>query len=232
MNLKEIIGTEYSDMTNEKTESIPILNKEHFLLKCYREYANQMYDEYQLALSILKKVSYTKEDITSFSLLLPIIQDEINLDPAGFFLSALVNKHFKETRDSQEYQIVTENLKIPLRSLCIENAGAKVNIVGSAGDGLCRNMNSGEVTLKGNCRDIAGQNMKGGILILNHADRYLGCGMLDGKIYAKSAKGGLGINMEGGEIHISETCQERIGAFAGKVYLRDKLIFPTKKKKK
>ncbi len=253
MNLKDIVGTEYSEITNKKTKNIQTVNEEHFLLTFFLEKCNSQtentyhFDENKY--DFLKKaiqntfiksdvknstIGYIRDDILLFSLLLSKIERDINLNlsHAGLFLSALINSHYKKTKDAKPYTIVTENLQTKIDYLCFKNVGASVEINGSTGSALGYEMSSGNILVKGNCENMAGNGINGGNIRVEHAGMYLGCSMNDGKIYAKSAKGGLGMNMNGGEIHISEKYDERIGAFGGKVYFRDEQIFPMKKKKK
>ena len=84
-------------------------------------------NRYSWALSIVEPLTYTSEDITKLSALLPAFQHYDRFSNCvGHYLSALINKS-----EEQEFLIVTSDLNI--HNLGAYNKGKTINIVGNTG---------------------------------------------------------------------------------------------------
>ncbi len=157
------------------------------------------------------------EDITAFSTKLSEYQDSKNFEDAGYFISVLINGHFKATQYRREYKIITEHLEKRIDGIGMYNKG-DIIIYGNCGDDFCAKMQGGTSILYGNCEDFAGIEMHSGtVTILGNTGEYLGHGMLNGKIKVKGSAGNwCACSMFNGTIEIKENakynaCQDMYG---------------------
>ncbi len=150
----------------------------------------------------------TPEDITAFSLKLADYQDSKNFEDAGYFISVLINNHFKATQYKSEYKIITEHLEKTINGIGIYNC-ANIVVYGNVGDDFCIKMKNGTSTLYGNCKDYACIEMKNGTVnIFGNANQYLGAGMLNGKIRVEGTAGySCAYSLFNGTIEIKENAR-------------------------
>ncbi len=172
----------------------------------------------------------TAEDISSFC-----IQQTLRKETPeyfGFFLSAIINKHFEETKYNETYQLVTKYFKQRIAGLGFLNE-TKLFIQGD-----CRYigsyMKNGKITIEGNCADV-GERMSGGDLIVNNERPvyFAGNQMSGGNILIHHDCANIGHAMQGGTILIEGNGDDNVGfqqeggyiiikGFAGKFLGREK----------
>ncbi len=139
---------------------------------------------------INKKLSYTSEDITSFSFQVTRIKSKHTISQLGLFLSSLVNENFRRKKIESPYLIYTRDEKnnsdpflLHVDFLGYKNNGANVLIFGTIGNGLCTRMSKGIVTVEGTCKDGFSETpficseMRGGSFTIN-GDVFASCGYL------------------------------------------------------
>ena len=191
---------------------------------------------------INKTLSYTPEDITSLSFQVTRTKSEHTISQLGLFLSALINENFRRKKRESLYFIYAPDEEkfadtftdpfIPrVDFLGYKNNGAHILIIGAVGNGLCKKMSKGNITLDGTCKDtllpqlFVGQEMSGGSLIIT-GDVFGSCGyqMQGGSITVNGevkkedlvitnlrSKSRIGFMMNGGTITINEYHGKEIG---------------------
>ncbi len=247
MNLKKTIETEYKTVDSSLTKEIPIKEEEHFLTDYLREWNTNELSPYISAQKILKKITYTKEDITSFSVYLSHLENEIDLSFVGIFFSVLINEHFKKIKNqiatklrgidtkgtinnSLPYKIITSHLETEIDNLGNRNNGAHVEIIGDAGYNLGANMQDGEIVVYGNCLSPVGFFMHHGKITVKKAGDEFGKGLQGGTLFAEETGILCGEKMQKGTIHIAEEYNfgkhGMLLAAGGEIYFNNKKMYP------
>ncbi len=240
MNLKKTVETEYESIDSSLTKEIQITEKEHFLADRFRVWNTDEGSQYISAQKILKKISYTKEDITAFSLYLSYLENEIDLSFAGIFLSVLINEHYEKTEEQNEnkkkntflpYKILTSHLETEIDNIGFRNNGAQIEITGSVGSGLGAYMQAGEIIVYGNCNSSAGFCMRGGTInIKGRAGDAFGNSLQGGTLFAEETGILCGENMQSGIIHVAEKYSfgkhGMLLAAGGEIYFNNEKKYP------
>ncbi len=271
MNLTDVIKKEYETVQESKKEKYN-LSKENEetadKLICLFQQSNPVGDILNSFKRGIKGLdfSYGREDIIQLCISAKEIENKHPLGSFeiyfGLFLSALINvnedkkrenerrekkreeKSCTETKDEEEYLIITEQYTKTLRELLTQNT-ANVHILGNCGGRVCSHMQKGRVTItgevgfighqdggtiivEGNCRDQAGYaNTFGTLVIKGDALNEVGGYMYGGEMHI-FGKGGnkVGDHMHGGKIYfhkehgpIAETIK------GGEIYEGDKRIY-------
>jgi formylmethanofuran dehydrogenase subunit C len=156
-------------------------------------------DTYSYILSDIEGINCSSEDVERFNLALAEFQDEDRFPlKAGLFLSALIN-----TGKDAEYRLHTEHIERRIESLGFMNT-KKLVILGPAGSSVGHSMRSGEILVKGDAAERAGDAMRGGKLeIEGNAGRNPGWIMGAGTILVRGNAGRMaGHGMNGGKLEI------------------------------
>ncbi len=256
MNLQKQIKEEYAHITKAEIREL-ICPKQDFqvdkiLEKCEEflssKFVPKTFDEvkknYEFSYKLIKKIDFTSNDITLFSLSLHDLQDfrgkvvySKNPFPSypdqedqfssnvGIFISSLINRHHKKTKEraqiTEQYHINTSLYEKKIDWLCFRNDGANVFIKGDTGYFTCFSMKDGRVNVNGTAENAAGKYMEGGILILKEAKNSLGDHMTGGRIEVEKTGDYTGNCMRNGEIFISNEI-EGIGTYYfGKIYFKN-----------
>jgi hypothetical protein len=177
---------------------------------------------YQEALSLVKALRCSAEDLDRFMVLLPdlqsvaapsrpsnsfvpkhIIMEYINRSKiaprTGLFLSALIN-----SGSDHDYLVRTRVLPYEPMHLGFRN-NRNIDIDGNAGKGVGHHMSDGVITVKGDAGEEAGSNMSGGLLVIRgDAGEALGACMEGGEIICEGdAAVRAASSMRGGRITIN-----------------------------
>ncbi len=229
MKLTNILTEKYADVEEKKHQIIQqnvSIKKLQDIWTDFEEKPSQTFcDEkglYQYFAKEIKIVSFKKitpEDISSFCIE-QTLHEEIS-DHFGFFLSAIVNKHFKETKYNGTYQLVTKYCKQRISGFGFLNE-ANILIQGN-----CRyvgaHMKNGNITVENNC-DNVGEKMRGGnIIVKNETPVYfVGHTMSGGNIHIYQDGENIGRSMSGGTILIEGNGDDRVGneQESGRIFIK------------
>ena len=170
---------------------------------------NTIIKAYEVAERYVKEIEYSAEDIEDFCFALENTQKIPYLipGPAGLYISALCNYVPEE-----EILLKLSELKTEINLLGFRlPKGKRLVIEGDTGDFTGIGIEGGELTVEGNAKN------------------WTGAGMRSGKIVVRKNIGlHTGEWMMGGEIHVGGRVRGLGNIVEGKVYERDKLIYPGK----
>jgi hypothetical protein len=170
---------------------------------------NTIIKAYEVAEKYVKEIDYTAEDIEDFCFALENTQKIPYFipGPAGIYISALCN-YAKE----EEISLKLSELKTEINLIGFRLAkGKRLVIGGDTGDFTGIGLEGGDLVVEGNAKNWTGAGMRSGkILVKKNIGLHTGEWMMGGEIYAGGRVRGLGNIVE------------------GKVYERDKLIYPGK----
>jgi hypothetical protein len=170
---------------------------------------NAIIKAYEVAERYVREIQYTAEDIEDFCFALENTQKIPYLipGPAGLYISALCNYVQEE-----EILLKLSELKTEINLLGFRlPRGRRLVIEGDTGDFTGIGVEGGELTVEGNAKNWTGAGMRSGkILVRKNIGLHTGEWMMGGEIYVGGRVRGLGNIVE------------------GKVYERDKLVFPGK----
>jgi hypothetical protein len=170
---------------------------------------NTIIKAYEVAERYVKEIEYAAEDIEDFCFALENTQKIPYLipGPAGLYISALCNYV-----EEEEILLKLSELKTEINLLGFRlPKGKRLLIEGDTGDFTGIGVEGGELTVEGNAKNWTGAGMRSGkILIQKNIGLHTGEWMMGGEIYVGGRVRGLGNIVE------------------GKVYERDKLIYPGK----
>ncbi len=170
---------------------------------------NTIIKAYEVAEKYVKEIDYSVEDIEDFCFALENTQKIPYLipGPAGVYLSALCNYAKEEEIILRLSELKTEINLIGFRL----PKGKRLVIDGDAGDFTGIGLEGGELVVEGNAKNWTGAGMRSGkILVKKNIGLHTGEWMMGGEIYVGGRVRGLGNIVE------------------GKVYERDKMIYPGK----
>lgn len=170
---------------------------------------NTIIKAYELAEKYIMEIDYTAEDIEEFCFALENTRRIPYLipGPAGIYISALCNYSKEEEITLKLSELKTEINLIGFRL----PKGKRLIIEGDTGDFTGIGLEGGELVVEGSAKNWTGAGMKGGkILIKKNIGLHTGEWMMGGEIYVGGRVRGLGNIVE------------------GKVYERDKQVFPGK----
>jgi hypothetical protein len=174
--------------------------------------------------SLLASLSYTKEDVQDFCIMLgELLEEDYFVRKPGLFLSALINNC-----EEMDHTIDIRHLIQPPLYLCYLNK-KNVRIKGDVGRFFGARMAAGDVVIEGNAGGDFGDNMRGGTIIVNgDVGDEVGTFMTKGSITVKGNAGfRIGHWMAGGEIHLEGDYKGLSYVDnSGRIYHRGKLIFP------
>jgi predicted DNA-binding protein len=170
---------------------------------------NTIIKAYEVAERYVKEIEYAAEDIEDFCFALENTQKIPYLipGPAGLYISALCNYVQEE-----EILLKLSDLKTEINLLGFRlPKGKRLVIEGDTGDFTGIGVEGGELTIEGNAKN------------------WTGAGMRSGKI---SVRKNIGLHtgewMMGGEIHVGGRVRGLGNIVEGKVYEREKLVYPGK----
>jgi hypothetical protein len=170
---------------------------------------NTIIKAYEVAERYVKEIEYGAEDIEDFCFALENTQKIPYLipGPAGLYISALCN-HVPE----QEILLKLSELKTEINLLGFRlTKGKRLLIEGDTGDFTGIGVEGGELIVEGNAKNWTGAGMRSGMIqVKKNMGLHTGEWMMGGEIYAGGRVRGLGNIVE------------------GKVYEREKLIYPGK----
>jgi hypothetical protein len=170
---------------------------------------NTIIKAYEVAEKYVKELEYAAEDIEDFCFTLENSQRIPYLipGPAGVYISALCNYVTEE-----EIVLKLSELKTEINLLGFRlPKGKRLMIEGDTGDFTGIGLEGGELVIDGNAKNWTGAGMRGGkILIKKNIGLHTGEWMMGGEIYVGGRVKGLGNIVE------------------GKVYEREKLLYPGK----
>jgi hypothetical protein len=170
---------------------------------------NTIIKAYEVAEKYVKEIDYTAEDIEEFCFALENTQKIPYLipGPAGVYISALCNYAKEEEIGLKLSELKTEINLIGFRL----SKGKRVMIEGDTGDFTGIGLEGGELIVEGNAKNWTGAGMRSGkILVKKNIGLHTGEWMMGGEIYVGGRVRGLGNIVE------------------GKVFERDKLVYPGK----
>jgi hypothetical protein len=170
---------------------------------------NTIIKAYEVAEKYVKEIDYAAEDIEDFCFALENTQRIPYLipGPAGIYISALCNYTKEEEIALKLSELKTEINLIGFRL----PKGKRLMIEGDAGDFTGIGLEGGELVIEGNAKNWTGAGMRGGkILVKKNIGLHTGEWMMGGEIYVGGRIRGLGNIVD------------------GKVYERDKLVYPGK----
>ncbi len=209
-----------------------------------KKMVNEIYED---CINGISSEKFTKEIIESL-LFAANNGDKKVKSTFGIFLSSLVNIHYEQTKNEEEYLLFTENISESLERMGYKMNGAQICIIGNAGTYLCQYMQSGKCIVSGNTDSLAGGYMSGGSLLLEGnveasagifieggsitikgtVEEYAGHNMYEGRIdIFGETRGEIGKNMKGGVIHTyanKPIISKEING--GTIYHQDMQIFP------
>ncbi len=172
---------------------------------------NTIIKAYEVAEKYVKEIDYSAEDIEDFCFALENTQKIPYFipGPAGVYISALSN-YAKE-----------EEIELKLSELKTE-----INLIGF------RLPKGKRLKIDGDTGDFTGIGMEGGeLLVEGSAKNWTGAGMRSGRI---SVKKNIGLHtgewMMGGEIHVGGRVRGLGNIVEGKVFEKDRLVYPGKTK--
>ena len=170
---------------------------------------NTIIKAYEVAERYVREIEYSAEDIEDFCFALENTQKIPYLipGPAGLYISALCNYVQEE-----EVWLKLSELKTEINLLGFRlPKGKRLLIEGDTGDFTGIGVEGGELTVEGNAKNWTGAGMRSGkILIRKNVGLHTGEWMMGGEIYVGGRVRGLGNIVE------------------GKVYERDRMIYPGK----
>ncbi len=170
---------------------------------------NTIIKAYEVAERYVKEIEYAAEDIEDFCFALENTQKIPYLipGPAGLYISALCN------------YVQEEEILLKLSELKTE-----INLLGF------RLPKGKRLMIEGDTGDFTGIGVEGGELVIEgNAKNWTGAGMRSGKILVRKNIGlHTGEWMMGGEIHVGGRVRGLGNIVEGKVYERDKLVYPGK----
>jgi hypothetical protein len=170
---------------------------------------NTIIKAYEVAERYVKEIEYAAEDIEDFCFALENTQKIPYLipGPAGLYISALCN------------YVPEEEILLKLSELKTE-----INLLGF------RLPKEKRLMIEGDTGDFTGIGVEGGELVIEgNAKNWTGAGMRSGKILVRKNIGlHTGEWMMGGEIHVGGRVRGLGNIVEGKVYERDKLVYPGK----
>jgi hypothetical protein len=170
---------------------------------------NTIIKAYEVAEKHVKEIDYTAEDIEDFCFALENTQKIPYLipGPAGLYISALCN-------DAKEDEIV----------LKLSELKTEINLVGF------RLPKGKRLVIEGDAGDFTGIGLEGGELVVEgNTKNWTGAGMRSGKILVKKNIGlHTGEWMMGGEIYVGGRIRGLGNIVEGKIFERDKLVYPGK----
>jgi hypothetical protein len=170
---------------------------------------NTIIKAYEVAEKYVKGIDYSTEDIEDFCFALENTQKIPYLipGPAGLYISALCNYVQEE-----EILLKLSELKTEINLLGFRlPKGKRLVIEGDAGDFTGIGIEGGELAVEGSAKNWTGAGMRSGkILVKKNIGLHTGEWMMGGEIYVGGRVRGLGNIVE------------------GKVFERDKLVFPGK----
>ena len=170
---------------------------------------NTIIKAYEVAERYVKEIVYKAEDIEDFCFALENTQKIPYLipGPAGLYISALCN------------YVEEEEILLKLSDLKTE-----INLLGF------RLPKGKRLLIEGDTGDFTGIGVEGGELVIEgNAKNWTGAGMRNGKILVRKNIGlHTGEWMMGGEIHVGGRVRGLGNIVEGKVYERDKMIYPGK----
>ncbi len=170
---------------------------------------NTIIKAYEIAERYIKEIEYTAEDIEDFCFALENTHRIPYLipGPAGVYISALCNYSKEEEIILKLSELKTEINLIGFRL----PKGKRLLIEGDAGDFTGIGMEGGELVVEGNAKNWTGAGMRSGkIIVKKNIGLHTGEWMMGGEIYVGGRIRGLGNIVE------------------GKVFERDKLVYPGK----
>jgi hypothetical protein len=200
--------------TSERTMSQVLRGYEKLLQEEAKELVwmvqyNTIIKAYEVAEKHVKEIEYSCEDIEEFCFHLENTQKVPYLipGPAGLYISALCNY-------AREDEIV----------LRLSELKTEINLLGF------RLPRGRRLVIDGDGGDFTGIGLEGGELVVEgHARNWTGAGMRSGRIaVGKNIGLHTGEWMTGGEIHVAGRVRGVGNIVEGKIYERDKLIFPGK----
>jgi hypothetical protein len=170
---------------------------------------NTIIKAYEVAEKYIKEIEYSEEDIEDFCFALENKQKIPYLipGPAGIYISALCNY-------APEAEIV----------LKLSEIKTEINLIGF------RLPKGKRMVIEGDTGDFTGIGLEGGELVIEgNAKNWTGAGMRSGKILVRKNIGlHTGEWMMGGEIFVGGRVRGLGNIVEGKVYEREKLIYPGK----
>ena len=170
---------------------------------------NTIIKAYEVAEKYIKEIDYSAEDIEDFCFALENTQKIPYLipGPAGIYISALCNYAKEEEIVLKLSELKTEINLVGFRL----PKGKRLVIEGDTGDFTGIGLEGGELVVEGNGKNWTGAGMRSGkILVRKNIGLHTGEWMMGGEIYVGGRVRGLGNIVE------------------GKVFERDKLVYPGK----
>ncbi len=170
---------------------------------------NTIIKAYEVAERYVREINYSAEDIEDFCFALESPQKVPYLipGPAGIYISALCNYAKEEEIVLKLSELKTEINLIGFRL----PKGKRLRVEGDTGDFTGIGLEGGELVVEGNTKNWTGAGMRAGrILVKKNIGLHTGEWMMGGEIYVEGRVRGLGNIVE------------------GKVYERDKLVYPGK----
>ena len=170
---------------------------------------NTIIKAYEVAEKYVKEIDYTAEDIEDFCFALENPQRIPYLipGPAGVYISALCNY-------AKEEEILLKTFGVEDRDQLSGFRAPQrqtIRIEGDTGDFTGIGLEGGELVVERECQELdRGRNERGKILIKKNIGLHTGEWMMGGEIYVGGKVRGMGNIVE------------------GKVYERDKLVYPGK----
>jgi len=170
---------------------------------------NTIIKAYEVAEKHVREIDYCAEDIEDFCFALENTQKIPYFipGPAGLYISALCNYAEEEEIVLKLSELKTEINLIGFRL----PKGKRLVVEGDAGDFTGIGLEGGELVVEGNTKNWTGAGMRSGkILVKKNIGLHTGEWMMGGEIYVGGRIRGLGNIVE------------------GKVFERDKLVYPGK----
>lgn len=170
---------------------------------------NTIIKAYEVAEKYVKEIDYSAEDIEDFCFALESSRKVPYLipGPAGIYISALCNYAREEEIILKLSELKTEINLIGFRL----PKGKRLRVEGDTGDFTGIGLEGGELVVEGNAKNWTGAGMRAGkILVRKNIGLHTGEWMMGGEIYVEGRVRGLGNIVE------------------GKVYEREKLVYPGK----
>ncbi len=226
-----------ADCEDCKLDLVPLYQKYLESRNCNTGPRRSAENIYHTCLHFLKKSKeeYAIQDINTFSLQYTTILGCTDHTDFGIFISALINKHFEETRTKKEYTVFINKEKSEISFLGMENEGANIQIVGSTGGFAGFYMKKGFLHISGDAGYKLGYEMSGGkIIVEKNADTEVGTSMKGGQIHIKGdAKDIIGSHMTNGIIkidgEINALVLKNVRKEHAEIYHKGKNIFDKKK---
>jgi len=170
---------------------------------------NTIIKAYEVAEKYIREINYSAEDIEDFCFALENTQKIPYLipGPAGIYISALCNYAKEEEIVLKLSELKTEINLVGFRL----PKGKRLMVDGDTGDFTGIGLEGGEMVIEGNAKNWTGAGMRSGkILVKKNIGLHTGEWMMGGEIYVGGRVRGLGNIVE------------------GKVYEREKLVYPGK----